>query len=77
MVDNDTGEQSDLGPYCLQYNEYKLHKTSTVSYIRTSTAKGRERSGSMVECLTRVRGAAGSSLTGVTVLWALKKTQLS
>ena len=30
MDDNVTGEQSDLGPYCLQY---KLHK----SYIRTST----------------------------------------
>ena len=26
MVDNVTGEQSDLGPNCLQYNEYKLHK---------------------------------------------------
>ena len=26
-----------------------------------------ERSGSVVECLTRDRGAAGSSLTGVTV----------
>ena len=32
----------------------------------------RERSGSVVECLTRDRGAAGSSLTGVTALcpWA-------
>ena len=31
-----------------------------------------ERSGSVVECLTRDRGAAGSSLTGVTALcpWA-------
>ena len=38
---------------------------------------GRERSGSMVECLTRDRGAAGSSLTGVTVLWHLSKTHLS
>ena len=28
----------------------------------------RERSGSVVECLNRDRGAAGSSLTGVTVL---------
>ena len=28
----------------------------------------RERSGSVVECLTRDRRAAGSSLTGVTVL---------
>ena len=37
----------------------------------------RERSGSVVECLTRDRGAAGSSLTGVTVLWSLNKTYLS
>ena len=28
----------------------------------------REHSGSVVECLTRDRGAVGSSLTGVTVL---------
>ena len=33
----------------------------------------RERRGSVVECLTRDRGAAGSSLTGVTVLWSLSK----
>ena len=31
-------------------------------------ALSRERSGSVVECLTRARGAAGSSLTGVTAL---------
>ena len=36
----------------------------------------RERSGSMVECLARDRGAGGSSLTGVTVLWSLSKTYL-
>ena len=33
----------------------------------------RERSGSVVDCLTRNRGAAGSSLTGVTALWSLSK----
>ena len=37
----------------------------------------RERSGSVVECLTRDRGAGGSSLTGITVLWSLSKTNLS
>ena len=37
----------------------------------------RECSGSVVECLTRDRGAAGLSLTGVTVLWSLSKTLLS
>ena len=36
-----------------------------------------ESSGSVVECLTRDRGAAGSSLTGVTALWSLGKTHLS
>ena len=37
----------------------------------------RERSGSVVECLTRDRGATGSSLTGITALWSLSKTHLS
>ena len=38
----------------------------------------KESSGSEVECLTRDRGAAGSSLTGVTALWSfLSKTHLS
>ena len=32
---------------------------------------------SVVECLTRDRGAAGSNLTGVTALWFLSKTHLS
>ena len=39
--------------------------------------KSRERSGSVVECLTRDRRAAGSSLTGVTALWSLSKTHFS
>ena len=42
-----------------------------------STLSDWERSGSMVECLTQDRGAAGSSLTGVTVLWSLSKTYSS
>ena len=37
----------------------------------------RERSGSVVECLTRDRRVASSSLTGVTALWSLSKTHLS
>ena len=36
-----------------------------------------ERSGSVVECLTQDRGAAGSSLFGVTTLWSLSKSHLS
>ena len=41
------------------------------------TTPYRERSGSVVVCLTRDRRAAGSSLTGVTALWSLSKTHLS
>ena len=37
----------------------------------------RECSDSVVECLTRDRGATDSSLTGVTGLWSLSKTHLS
>ena len=37
----------------------------------------RERSDSVVECLTQDRRAVGLSLTCVTVLWFLSKTQLS
>ena len=43
----------------------------------SSNSDERERSGSVVEFLTRDRGAVGSSLTGVTVLWSLSKTHLS
>ena len=39
--------------------------------------KLREPIGSVVEYLTGDRGAAGSSLTGVTALWSLSKTHLS
>ena len=31
----------------------------------------------VVECLTRDRGVAGSSLTGVTALWSFSKTHFS
>ena len=37
----------------------------------------RERSDSVIECLTRDRRAAGLSLTGATALWSLSKTHLS
>ena len=36
-----------------------------------------ERSGSVIECLTRDRGATGSNLTGITALWSFSKTHLS
>ena len=41
---------------------------SIVSYGYIHHAEFRERSGSVVECLTRDRDAAGSSLSGVTAL---------
>ena len=40
-----------------------------------SHINGWERSGLVVECLTCDRVAAGSSLTGVTALWSLRKTK--
>ena len=43
----------------------------------TLLSRLRECSGSVVECLTRDREAAGLSLTGVTALWSLSKTHLS
>ena len=39
------------------------------TFVQCTPKGGRERSGSVVECLTRDRGAAGLSLTDVTVLF--------
>ena len=44
-----------------------LEEKKTLAILNLYVAL-RESSGSVVECLTRDRGAAGSSLTGVTVL---------
>ena len=52
-------------------------KTTVTSAVDQHVPTKRERSGSVVECLTRDRRAAGSSLTGVTALWSLSKTHLS
>ena len=54
--------------------DHSKHPTLPTGYLNFIK---RERSGSVVECLTRNREAAGSSLTGVTVLWCLNKTHLS
>ena len=45
--------------------------------MRSAICAARERSGAVVECLTQDRRAVGSSLTGVTALWSLSKTNLS
>ena len=56
------------------YPNREVYIKAPVGYPRSSS---RERSGSVVECLTRDRRAVGSSLTGVTALWSLSKTHLS
>ena len=56
---------------------FKSNLRSGSIYTPVSRDSDVERSGSVVECLTRDRRAAGSSLTGVTVLWSLSKTHLS
>ena len=53
-----------------------LHKAISTKIACVDSFNG-ERSGSVVECLTRDRRAAGSSLTGVAALWSLSKTHLS
>ena len=55
---------------------YDITQAITV-YVRNSKMEKLERSGSVVESLTRYRWAAGSSLIGITALWSLSKTHLS
>ena len=54
-----------------------LAQNTLFSYPSAKIYTLRERSGSVVECLTRRQGAAGSSLTGITWLLSLSKTHLS
>ena len=53
---------------------YRQDRKKFIQYVLLSS---QERSGSVVECLTRDRGVAGSSLTCDTALWSLSKTHLS
>ena len=78
---DDLRAMTTLGPRTLLY--YYINTTTSATTTATTiitttniTTITRERSGSVVECLTRDRGAAGSSLTGVTALWSLSKTHL-
>ena len=50
---------------------YRQDRKKFIQYVLLSS---QERSGSVVEYLTRDRGATGSSLTGGTALWSLSKT---
>ena len=53
------------------------HVLYSVHILSLVTDNRGERSGSMVECLSRDQEAAGSRLTGITALWSLSKTHLS
>ena len=50
-----------------------LHKFLHAAIFQNCTSGSREHIGPVVECLTRDRGAVGSSLTGVTTLWLFSK----
>ena len=67
---------SNIGDQLLLWSAC-AHVQSCQSFKCSEIFKLRERSGSVVECLTRDRGDAGSSLIGVTALWSLCKTHLS
>ena len=58
------------------YPDQARRYTSGLIWVQT-VCKSWERSGSVVECLTRDQRATGSSLTDVTALWSLSKTHLS
>ena len=59
-------KQKDIGPE--SFNMHNALKCYTCKCNSTNDIW--ERSGSVVECLTRDRRAAGLSLTGVTALWS-------
>ena len=67
------------GQYRQEFLEFSPGSTTSDDYGKfiASTSILRERSGSVVECLTRDRRAGGSSLNGVTSLWSLSNTHLS
>ena len=54
-----------------------LSQANVVETFNSTSILIPESSGSVVECLTRDRVAAGLSLTGVKGLWSLSKTHLS
>ena len=58
-------------PFCFLYNMLNICN------LMAPHLPLRERSGSVVDCLTRDREAAGSCLTGVTALWSLSMTHSS
>ena len=72
-------EISCHGSNDIQYSfdcKCRMNSASFNGYILHMYYLG-EPSGSVVGCLTRDRGATGSSLTSVTALWSFSKTHLS
>ena len=58
--------------------EIHLSENNCIHYLALGHTKGLGAQWlSGIECLARDRGAAGSSLTGVSALWSLSKTHLS
>ena len=72
-------QKSNCLNICIRQNKSDdIFNIKNICRIRVKIKENQwERSVSVVECLNRDRGAAGSSLTGVTALWSLSKTHLS
>ena len=64
-------------PYNLLFSRGGPDPLSPSGSVHYHSPASGQCSGSVVECLTRDRRAAGSSLTGVTAWWSLSKTHLS
>ena len=61
---------------CQKYECWRNYNRPNIVCVRcTGSLTGA--GSAVVECLTRDRRAAGSSLTGFTALWSLSKTHLS
>ena len=66
-----------LGFHCVPITCLQVFRMQRVNSGVWKYHVQRERSGSVVECLTQDREAVDWSLTGVTALWSLSKTHLS
>ena len=66
IIDLENKIQQIQGYFCNVNNSHVCYME--FDFVRVCHIRVRERSGSVVECLTRDQRAAGSSLTGVTAL---------
>ena len=80
----DSGRVLDSRPRGRGFEPHRCHCVVSLSetylsklYNSTGSTQEGERSGSVVECLTRDREAAGSSLTGCHCVVSLSNTHLS